>query len=310
MARPVDADRHPQWGDELAGYFASGSIIEKMTPPEQDELVNRAVPFAKTGTIHQGSRRGTSRHCHRPGATGHPSRYGSLRVESLPHSVETRGATGGCSRVVEVLKDAIAVLRAVPPTAADYADMMTAVEKYRKTTNILAKGCVFAACGWAGGQSVSGQTTRRMCSPICTAIVKVQFVPLRLGCCSRFAAPESLIELAAALKTVNPIELSKVVGVFEIDRHSGRAGVRGGETRPCSRAIRVEMVKPILEKYPKAVQAEASFYAELAVRKGETAKLDKLLAELKPGDIRRRRWCSTRRRRTASRATRSGTSAG
>ncbi len=49
------------------------------------------------------------------------------------------------------------------------------------------------------------------------------------------------------------------------------------------------MVKPILDKYPKSVQAEAEkLYAELAeARAGETKKLETMLAEMKPGDIRR-----------------------
>jgi putative heme-binding domain-containing protein len=50
----------------------------------------------------------------------------------------------------------------------------------------------------------------------------------------------------------------------------------------------MEMVKPILDKYPKTVKDEAEkLYAELAeARKGETQRLEKMLTELKPGDIR------------------------
>ena len=53
-------------------------------------------------------------------------------------------------------------------------------------------------------------------------------------------------------------------------------------------AVRIEMVKPIIDKYPKAVKDEAEkLYAELAeARKGETLRLEKLLADMKPGDIR------------------------
>ena len=49
------------------------------------------------------------------------------------------------------------------------------------------------------------------------------------------------------------------------------------------------MVKPILDKYPKSVRDEAeNLYAELAeARKDERARLDKLIADLKPGDVRR-----------------------
>jgi putative heme-binding domain-containing protein len=54
-------------------------------------------------------------------------------------------------------------------------------------------------------------------------------------------------------------------------------------------SIRVELVKPILDKYPNAVRDEAEkLYTELAeARKDEHARLEKILAGLKPGDIRR-----------------------
>ena len=55
--------------------------------------------------------------------------------------------------------------------------------------------------------------------------------------------------------------------------------MRFGAVRP---AVRAEMVKPILDKYPKAVKDEAEkLYAELAeARKGETQRLEKLLRQV------------------------------
>ena len=89
----------------------------------------------------------------------------------------------------------------------------------------------------------------------------------------------------------HPLDLAKLLSVFakSKDEKVGLAlvtALRDPAVRP---AIRAEMVKPILDKYPKSVQAEAEkLYAELAeARKGERAKLEKMLAELKPGDIRR-----------------------
>ena len=53
--------------------------------------------------------------------------------------------------------------------------------------------------------------------------------------------------------------------------------------------VRLEQVKPILDKYPMNVQVAAkSLYAAFAAdRAGETAKLETLLKELPTGDIRR-----------------------
>ena len=102
---------------------------------------------------------------------------------------------------------------------------------------------------------------------------------------------QSLIALAGALKTVTPLELPKLLGVFDKSKAEKVglalvAALRDPAVRP---AVRAEMVKPILDKYPKAVKDEAEkLYSELAeARKGETARLEKLLKDMPTGDIRR-----------------------
>jgi putative heme-binding domain-containing protein len=103
--------------------------------------------------------------------------------------------------------------------------------------------------------------------------------------------PASLVELAGAIRTVNPLELPKLVQAFarSVDESVGLALVRALRDPALRPSIRSEAVKPILDKYPQAVRDEADkLYAELAeVRKGEQARLEKMLAELKPGDVRR-----------------------
>jgi putative heme-binding domain-containing protein len=102
---------------------------------------------------------------------------------------------------------------------------------------------------------------------------------------------EQLAMLAAKLKSASPLELPKLIGVFEKskDEKVGLAlvaAIRDPAVRP---AVRAEIVKPILDKYPQSVKDEAEkLYADLAkAHKGETARLEKLLADMKPGDIRR-----------------------
>ena len=44
--------RHPEWGEHLVGYFRERMAgLAKMTPPEQDELVARAIPLLKSEPI-------------------------------------------------------------------------------------------------------------------------------------------------------------------------------------------------------------------------------------------------------------------
>ena len=98
---------------------------------------------------------------------------------------------------------------------------------------------------------------------------------------------KSLIALAAALRTMNPSELGRVIPVFAKSKEEtvGLALVAALMETP----VRVEVVKPVLEKYPAAVQAAAEkLYTKLAeARKDDLAKLERLVKELPAGDIRR-----------------------
>src|SRR5207237_4613354 len=100
-----------------------------------------------------------------------------------------------------------------------------------------------------------------------------------------------LIDVAASLKAAGPIEIAKVLPAFEKskDEKVGLALVAALSDPAVRGSIRAEQVKPILDKYPKPVRDEAEkLYALLAeARKDETAKLDRLLRELPPGDVRR-----------------------
>ncbi|MCE9565500.1 MAG: c-type cytochrome [Planctomycetes bacterium] len=288
------AGRHPQWGDQLAGYLGDKfKKFEKMTPPEQDELVGRAVPFLKTdairkvlgnalhGTIDDQSQRAILRGMARSGLKAFPSEWKDGVQQAL------------ISRSADVLRDAVVVLRTVPPSAADHADITAKVEKYRRTTNTpLAKEFVYSlrATGPLGSQLTADEAR-----DVIADLHRDRDGALRGAAAELLArgalVPESSIALTAALKTVNPGELPKLIGVFarSTDPAVGSALVKALRDPAVRPSVRTEIVKPIFDKYPKTVQTEAEkLYAELAeARKGETTRLDKIIADLKPGDIRR-----------------------
>jgi putative heme-binding domain-containing protein len=102
---------------------------------------------------------------------------------------------------------------------------------------------------------------------------------------------EQLVFAAQVLGSLSPVELPRLLGLFEKskDEKVGQELVAGLRVKGLRGIVRAEMVKPILDKYPKSVQAEAEkLYAELAeARAGENRKLETMLAAMKPGDIRR-----------------------
>ena len=73
--------------------------------------------------------------------------------------------------------------------------------------------------------------------------------------------------MAEAIKTVNPLELPKLLQAFtrSTDDKVGLALVRSLRDPNVRSAVRAEQVKPILDKYPQSVRTEAEkLYAELA----------------------------------------------
>jgi putative heme-binding domain-containing protein len=100
-----------------------------------------------------------------------------------------------------------------------------------------------------------------------------------------------LVRLAEALATTSPLELSRLLEAFGRSTEE-QVGLKlvAVLRRPEIRAgLRSETVRPYLKAYGPAVQKEADrLYAELdAALKDQRARLDKMLAELKEGDVRR-----------------------
>ena len=288
------AGRHPQWGDQLAGYFKEKfQQLEKMAPPEQDEIVSRAVPFFKAGAVRAAA--GDALAAEASDSARRALLHGLAKsgLKAFPTEWKAGVLRALGSRSDDVVRDAVLVLRTVPPTAADFHDLAEGASKDRARQNLPTPkelAYALAATGPAGTELPSEPA----------ALVISDLHRDRPGAMRTAAADwlaraaltnESLVALAAALKTLNPLELPKLIGAFakSTDEAVGLAlvtALRNPAVRP---AVRAETVKPILDKYPKAVKDEAEkLYAELAeARKGETARLEKLLTDMKPGDIRR-----------------------
>jgi putative heme-binding domain-containing protein len=285
------AGRNPQWGDRLAGYFAERlKVADRLKPDEQAELVDRLVKFAATpavqdvltATIRSGSRAGklvAVRTLARAGLKTPSPEWGrALSVLPLADA--------------ELLRDYLLALRSHPPSADDYNLMQVAVARHEAESGrlpdevrlaILAVAPPRFAIADADFRTALGKLDREQPPAVRAAAAEVML--------RRPLTDAQLVALAAALKAANPLDLPKLLTPFEKSRDEtvGRALVRGLREPAVRRAVREELVKPILDRYPAAVKAEAeTLYAELAeARKGEREKLDALLANLKPGDVRR-----------------------
>ncbi len=288
------AGRHPQWGADLAGHFATKlSGLDALTPAERDDLATRLGKFTSSAAVQKllGESLASAKPEPARFILGVMSRSG-LKV--LPATWRD-GLTTLAPRLDDrdTLRAALTVFRAVPADVKDYDAFVAKLPR----TALWPGGVVppdFRLALLAARPAGQPLDTPAM-SFLATGVDREMPAPDRSAAADVLArstlSAAQLAELAGALKTATPIELPKLIGAFDKskDEKVGLAlvaALRDPAVRP---AVRTEMVKPILDKYPPAVKAEAEkLYAELAeARKGETARLEKLLKDMPTGDIRR-----------------------
>jgi putative heme-binding domain-containing protein len=104
---------------------------------------------------------------------------------------------------------------------------------------------------------------------------------------------DQLKALTPRLKTIGPMELDRVLDVYTgcSDDDVGKDLIAALKTASAKSSLRVEALKPRLAKFGPAVQDLAKeFYAALNVDAGkQQAHLEKVLGELKDGDVSRGR---------------------
>ncbi len=100
-----------------------------------------------------------------------------------------------------------------------------------------------------------------------------------------------LEQLASVLPEVSPVYLPDLLAAFtrSADEKAGFALVSALRTQKLRAVVRLDQVKPIFDRYPKAVQeVAAKLYADLEeATKEQRKKLDTLLVNTQPGDVRR-----------------------
>lgn len=296
------AGRHPQWGNALAAQLKPKLLAAaKLTPAERDALADRLAKFAKgDGVLNLlGGELVNVKFDAPPEPAGaEPNAMARCILRAMARSGHKALPPGWLDGVAAALRsrdpatvrDAIAVMRALPVTEKEY-------------TFVGVKLTPVALKQWPPELRYQFAALRPPSLPVAADYLTVLLKdlhrdappPVRAAAADVTAraafTPAQYALLAEALKTASPLELPKLVAAFDRskDEKVGLALVAALRTKEVRPAVRTEMVKPILDKYPDTVKAEAEMlYAELAeARKGETERLNKLLKELPAGDVRR-----------------------
>ncbi|MDY3556124.1 c-type cytochrome [Gemmata sp. JC717] len=287
------AGRNAQWGDELAGYFKTKlKAADKLKPEDRADLANRLVRFASSPGVQKvlGETPAANPAAARL-ALGVMERSG---LKALPAAWKLNLSNAIASEDESVALLGCAILRTVPPSEQDHTDVLTMAELARGAHNrprTDSERLALLSTSRPGTVKVTPADLARALKALDRNATPADRFLATEALTRAKLDPEQFTALAAALKTVSPLEFSRILQLFarSADEKVGIALVESLRQSSVRSGVRTEVVKPILDKYPAAVKVEAEkLYAELAAaRKDETARLDKLLSEMKPGDIRR-----------------------
>jgi putative membrane-bound dehydrogenase-like protein len=304
------AGRHADWGEHLVGHFRQALRWRKAPAAEIEELTARLTRFAANPAV---------------GKLLAEAVRGDLLADAPPVALD-----GGLwSPLVAVRAMARAGLKTPPaewydalavaverPRAADFVEVLRTVRTLPPPKEPPAK-LLEALRRWA---PITGPTSDLLAAPdiwieVVGGLVNLapqsnldsrrfelalklldKAGPVRSAALDVLARARledgHLLELAKVLPKLGPVDAMKLLPAFEKSK-DGEVGSKLVESlmdKSVRPGVRIEVVKPILDKYPKTVRdmAEITLYALLAEsRKDETAKLERLLKEMPAGDIRR-----------------------
>ena len=289
------AGRHPEWADALAGFFRTRIEATGLSPADRDELAVELARFGGSAAVQTlmvdklrdakapvASRQTVLRAMARSGLKEMPTSW----VEPLTAALRDPDAT--------VVRDAVAASRAlsaaVPkaqPSALSAA-LVGLGNDARRPDDLRIDALAAVPGGLAGlnpGLYVFLRDRLGSDNPVALRGAAASVLG-RAG-----LSPQQLAVLTDSIKVVGPLEVDRLLAAFErsTDEALGLKLVAALRASPALGSLRVEMLKPRLDKYPEKVRKEAErLYATLNVDAAkQKARIESLLPTLAGGDIRR-----------------------
>jgi putative membrane-bound dehydrogenase-like protein len=274
------ASKHPNWGDQMVGFFR-----ERLERKQWDaEMSTQLARYASNPAVQK------------------------MMAEVL---TQTDSAIGGylCSAIKQSRLKSLPVIweepliqalsgRQFPSVALQtLGSIPVSAEKYRSIVDRARTKQKEAGAGWSDDfeldvVSNAPPGTFTLSDKIFAAAIKwtrserPQYGITALGRSN--LTLRQLEELASYLPEVSPLYLSDLLSAFtrSTDLEVGLRLVAVLRTPKLRAVVRVDQVKPIFDKYPKAVQEAATkLYADLEeATKEQRLKLDTILKDTKPGD--------------------------
>lgn len=282
------AARHPEWGPAVAGYLR-GRLAATLTADEQQELAALLGHFASAPEI-QGLLA--------DGAAGSPgvSQVICLTVmqkaglKLLP-DVWSEPLLRLLSAETDVAARAVAVVRAIAPSAAHQEQFAAALQTLSQSETRPVELRIEAAAAQPPGRPLDDALLNLVLknlaadTPVATRASAVEAL-IR----SRLSVDQSL-RVADSIAWVGPLELIRLLSIFEAatDESVGMKLVGSLAHSAVLTSLRADTLKQKIGKFPPSVQkaAEPLYGVINAEAARQKERLDQVLTELMPGDIRR-----------------------
>jgi putative membrane-bound dehydrogenase-like protein len=289
------AGRHPEWGDAVAGSLRRRLNLPTMPPEEQQELERLLSRFLGSQPVQAMLAEQLA-----DAKATMPSRLVVLRAMGR---VGAKGPpTAWLIEMSQILqgKDEALVQQAIA-TARNWRDLKVSLGKLPKGLHAVA-----ADKEWPASIRISAQAALpkglQLLEPGLFELLR-DHLGLDQPAATRSTAADALSRaklsgdqlkaLTPRLKTIGPMELDRVLEGYTgcSDDDVGKGLIAVLKTASAKSSLRVEFLKPRLAKFGPAVQEQAKeLYAALNVDAGkQQAHLEKVLGELKDGDISRGR---------------------
>jgi putative membrane-bound dehydrogenase-like protein len=284
------AGHHPDWGWALADYFRRRLTAE---PDESDELKRQLAQFSRSDAIQELIALILNKE-ETPVATR------QLLLEAIAASglkeppSSWAGAVTWCLAQTDenLLRSAVAAARAVSHAKGRTAKLSEALLQIAGDETHPAELRLDALAAMPNGLP---SVEPGLLKFICANVDPSKPVLVRNAAAASLAraklTDEQFVSIAETLKTAGPLETPKLLGAFEHSTNEAiglalLAALRESKSRS---ALRPEVLKPLLAKYPPAVQEQGKdLLASLNVDAAkQSAHLEELLPTLKDGDIRR-----------------------
>jgi putative membrane-bound dehydrogenase-like protein len=287
------AGRHPEWGGALAEALRERLAAKKLTSVDEAELVRHLARFARTRAI----QKLLGEQLHRSAANKQASRIalramaqsGLMPVPALWITELHQPLTSGD---LDLVRDAVAAARALAIPKGGAEKLASELLRIGSQQTQPAELRLAALAAVPGGLTVVDKTF----FPFLQARldgeqpVAVRALAVDVLTHARLTAKQ-LLTLTESLKSTGPMEVERLLEAFaqSTDTDLGLKLVAALNASEARSNLRVAALKHHLAKYGPRVQKEAEkLYAALNADEAKMkARLDKLLATLETGDVRR-----------------------